>query len=547
MTNEYNAFEKEEAANFKKPEKRSTTLSLVAGLIVLLVIISVIAYRSGVDIKQVRSDVASFAASLKARYAAEGIVVDLTYGAVDADGGLFNKTIKITEPKLSVAKGDVAYTLSAPDIILSPEDSAFKDFKAELSVPLTITYKGGEQVVRVKTPAPVHMEVTTNEAGMREYMLPMQAKTTIEVDAAGVISTYDVTLSETSLIAGAFSPETAQEYALSFNFDDGTVTHQGKKSAFSQATYDFTSSAETGEQTDVNIEALTSDYVPSALAPLSVDIAEKRKKDEVTGDEAFEIEKFLITGNGFDFDMGGSMTIKPDALLPLVDMNVTASGAANVIKALGDAQYVAPEIGRIIISALGKIAPEWNPESTAPLAFSVTRSDAEPFMIGQVKADELLAIALKEWYVSTGGTVAVPAPVDGSETPAEPALDGMMTPADAEENVPSAQEPETESQNTESPNTKSTMPPAEDAFLDKKSMQDEAQEALDVAEKAVEVGAEKAVEAGAVTASEAADALKDVAGEVKEGVESVSEDVEGALDTVKQKTEEVVGAPAASE
>jgi hypothetical protein len=536
MTNDYNAFEKEEAANFKKPEKRTTAFSLIAGLIVLLVMISVIAYRSGVDIKQVRTDVAAFAQSLKTRYAAQGVAVDLTYAAVDADGGLFNKTIKITEPKLSVTKGALSYTLSAPDIVLSPEDSAFKDFKGALSVPVTITYGSGEKIVRVKTPAPMHFEVTTNEAGLREYMLPMQAKTTLEVDASGVVSSYELAVSETSLIAGAFSLENAHDYALSFNFDDGAVTHQGKKTAFSQASYDFTASAETGEQTDVNVETLTSDYVPAALAPLSVDISEKRTRDDATRDEAFEIEKFLITGNGFDFDMGGSMTMKADELLPLVDMNVTASGAANVVKALGDAEYVAPEVARIIISSLGKIAPDWNPESTAPLAFSIRRSDAEPFMIGHVKADELLAIALKEWYVSTGGVST--APEAGTETPTEPALDGSMAPAPDMDDEGSEQPISTTPEPTMDEGVGETEGETVDEEVEK-SVQDEAQEALDAAEKAAEEAtdaAEKALEAGAEEASEkaseAADVLEDAAKEMKDEVTS---------------SEKAVDAPAASE
>ena len=98
MTNGYNAFEKEETGSGKRLEKRGTMFSLIAGLIVLLVIVSVLAYRSGINIKQVRADIAAFATSLKERYAEEGQNVTFTYGTVDGSGGLFHKTVTIANP-----------------------------------------------------------------------------------------------------------------------------------------------------------------------------------------------------------------------------------------------------------------------------------------------------------------------------------------------------------------------------------------------------------------------------------------------------------------
>ena len=239
-----------------------------------------------------------------------------------------------------------------------------------------------------------------------------------------MVSSYDVSMAETSFIAGAFSPHKSKDHALSLSIDDATITQHGKKTAFSHASYDFTASADEGQQTEVSVEALTSDLIPATLTPIALDASEKRAQDPVTHDVTFNVEKFMVTGNGFDLDVNGNVSLKTSELLPLVDIRVTTNGTVTVLKALQDNGYISPEIGQIIIASLKRIAPEWNEQSTAPLQFGVHRTATEPFMIGKMKADELLAIALKEWYVRSGGT-EVPAKV---EQPAEPGLSGITPP-----------------------------------------------------------------------------------------------------------------------
>jgi hypothetical protein len=420
MTNGYNAFEEKETAA-KKPEKRGAMLSLLAGLIVVLVMISVVAYRSGVNIKQVRADIASFAAALKERYAADGVNVNLSYGTVDATGGVFHKNILIAKPILTVEQGGHQYTLSASDVSLAPADNDFHEFTATLPSPITFTRPNDNEVMRYITPAPLAFEVTTNEAGMQEYLLPLHKTSSFELERGGMVSAYDITLGETSFIAGAFSPRKSKDYALSVSLDDASITHQGAKTSFSHAAYDFTASAEEGQQTEISIEALTSDLIPASLTPIAIDATERRAIDPVTHDVSFNIEKLMVTGNA---------ALKSSELLPLVDVRVTANGAATVVKALEEKGYLGREIAEIIISSLKRIAPEWNEQSASPLQFSVHRTATEPFMIGKMKADELLAIALKEWYVRAG----TPAPAPVEVTP-EPDLSGAMTPA-PEGNVP---------------------------------------------------------------------------------------------------------------
>ncbi len=434
MTNGYNAFEKEETVHGKRSEKRGTMFSLLAGLIVLLVIISVLAYRSGINIKEVRADIAGFATALKERYGADGENVTFTYGAVDGSGGLFHKTVTIANPSLNVESNGQTYNLTTSGIRLTPSDNDFHEFKATLAAPLNFSRPQDEEVIRYKTPAPLTFDVTTNEAGMQEYLLPLQKTSSFNVERGGMVSTYDVTLAETSFVAGAFSPRKSKDHALSLSLDDATIMHQGTKTAFSHAAYDFTASAEDGEQTELSIEALSSDLIPATLAPIALDVSEKRTKDPVTHDLTFTIEKLVLTGNGFDLDVGGNVALKTAELLPLVDIKVSTNGIMVVLKALQEKGYVSPEIGQIIVGSFKRIAPEWNEQSSTPLQFAVRRTATEPFMVGKMKADELLAIALKEWYVRSGGTDA-PAAV---EHPAEPGISGITPPAGAVDGAPAA-------------------------------------------------------------------------------------------------------------
>jgi hypothetical protein len=428
MTNEYNAFQNEQTTTFKKPEKRGTMLSLVAGLIVVLVLISLLAYRSGINIKQIRSEVAAFSAALKERYAEKGMDVHLEYEAVEAEGGIFHKTIHIKQPSLSVAGKGFSYVLGTSEVTIEPQDADFRDFNALLASPLTLKNGDQQRTVHYKTTAPVALQVTTNEAGMREYLMPLQKSSVVELTQNSLVSTYDIIMAETSFVAGAFSTDSVDDYTFSISLDDATVTHKTNNITFPRATYDFTASAEEGERTELSVEDLTTDYVPASLAPISLEMVEKRSLDSQTNDVLFEIERLVVNGNQFDVNVQGDIALKSAELLPLVKVHVTANGVDTVLKALGDANYFAPDIKRIIVSSLKRIAPEWNDASPAPLHFAVQRTATEPFMIGQVKADELLAIALKEWYISTETTPST-SPLT-QEKPTEPALDGTVIPAE---------------------------------------------------------------------------------------------------------------------
>ena len=83
---------------------------------------------------------------------------------------------------LNVESNGEAYSLTTSNIRLSPSDNEFHEFAAMLTSPLTLNRPKDAEVIRYKTPVPLTFEVTTNEAGMQEYLLPLQKASSFEVE-----------------------------------------------------------------------------------------------------------------------------------------------------------------------------------------------------------------------------------------------------------------------------------------------------------------------------------------------------------------------------
>lgn len=400
-TKEEVAVEDKDKIIFKKEGKSSSGKSLAAAGIVILVGASVLAYKSGVDVKKLRSDVAGFSSDLTARYAEQGYDITFNHGKIGAEGGILSQEITIDAPELSIGKGELAYTLTSPNMTVVPEDKQFSAFAATLASPVTINRAGGQHVYTYTTKTPVELRITTNKNGEREYHLPLQAKSTLQVsDNGSDAKDYVLNVAPDSVVHGSFVEKDFSNYTLNIALNKAALEHDGKNTTFAHGSYGLEKDAE-GEAESIHLENAVSDLVPAQLTPLSLDLAQKVTTDEVKGSVLFDIEQFIITNEHYDADIEGNFTMLKEQVLPYADVKVTLNNADYVLDALSDSKIVDGGITRVIGSSLRKIAPDWTDGSQAPLDFKIHRADNDPFMVGSMKADELFAGAIKEWYVNS--------------------------------------------------------------------------------------------------------------------------------------------------
>jgi uncharacterized protein YoxC len=410
---------------FKKEGGDSSSLAFLAAFIVILVIVSVIAYKSGVDVKQLQADVAAFKTNLQARYAKAGKTISFDYKDVTAEGGILSKTIKIDSPSITMGEGAETYQVSAAAMHIVPDDAYYKEFDAQLFSPVVIKDESGSYTYSAEKPLPV--KVTTSEEGLREYVISLPTVSKIDANNRSGASQYTLTAQEASVVKGAFSDKAVDIYMVDIDLNKVTFASDVKTSTATHLGY--TLDIEAGvENEDINVEALVSDYVPAELTPVSIDIAQQVTHNPQTGAMAFNIKQFIADHASYDLDVEGDFNIVKDQILPLANVGVTLKGADYVLSSVNNSQIVPSSVTNVIGSVLNKIAPEWNKTTNDVLSFKIHRTEDAPFMVGAVKADELFAIALKEWYVNKNAI-----PFSGTEAGAtNPViLDNTTTPAGA--------------------------------------------------------------------------------------------------------------------
>ncbi len=497
-----NVHEEDDKIAFKKEGKDSTSLTFFAAFIVILVIVSVIAYRSGVDVKQLENDVAAFKTNLQNRYAKAGQSLTFDYKNVTAEGGILSKTIKIAEPSLTMGKGKHAYKVSAASMHIVPDDAHYKTFDADLYAPVIIQSADSRYVYKAEKPLPV--KVTTNQTGLREYSVALPKSSIIDVSSMKGDASYTLDTQEKSTIEGAFSEEKTDIYMVNVDLNKVSLANAEMKSTATHFGYNL--NIEEGvENEEINVQALISDYIPTELTPVSIDIAQQVTRDKEKGMIAFDIQQFIADHASYNLDVEGDFTIVQNQLLPLANIGVELKGADYVLNSLNNSNVVPSSITNVIGSVLTKVAPNWNKAGEEPLTFKVQRTDDAPFMIGAVKADELFAIALKEWYVNKN---TLPFTTGNQKT----------TPS---------------TQNTDQKKATGTI--VEEVEAEVNNATQEATEDAAESTKKVEEKADTAAEAVSETIDDATDAVGDAA-------ESVGDAVGSFFDDAKEKSSDTKAA-----
>lgn len=404
---------------FKKQENHTSTLSFLAAFIVILVIVSILAYRSGVDVKQLKADMANFKTALTQRYAKDGQHVAFDYGDVKAEGGILSQTVIIENPTLVVGKDSHAYKIHSAQAVVTPEDSSFNSFSAKLTSPVTLTQLATNTEYRYVTKLPVVVDLSVNEQGEREYHLPLQEVSRLEVAHDQDVKLYDITVKNDSFMTGTFSDTDTSMYGFNATLHDGLITHDALNTRFKHATYDMDKQGTRHEQ-EFNIEDVTSDLIPQSLTPVSIDLSQTLDEVKESQSMLLTIEQLVATHNNYSLNVEGNVALVKDQLLPYADVNISVDGADYIINAMNKSDLVSDTVTRIVQKALHNVAPAWNPGTQAPLAFEINRAGDAPFMIGKVKADELFALVIKEYYMGAQTAPAAPTGADASDATSVP-------------------------------------------------------------------------------------------------------------------------------
>ncbi len=405
--------------NSNEAGKSRTTFSLIAGLIVVLILVSVVAYRAGIDPKQIKADVANFAQKISERYAKRGMEVKLEYSDIAVQGGIFEKSIALKDASITVKGKNVNYKLLAPTAKIVPIDSNFDELTIELASPLKLLKNGEATEISYVMPTPLKINVMLNEGGQREYVMPLPVAAELEVKEGELLKKYSVANNESSFVSGAFSEGLEDPYSMAVAIEELKIAGEGIEANISSASLGSASQEGAGEF-EMEISGLSSNVLPASLGAIDVNLLQKSKLNVETKENDIDVEVFSVSGDGFDLNLKGRIGMRESELMPIVNLNVAANGVSKVFAALSETKYFAQKQKNITIQAIKMIAPDWNEFSLSPLQFDVLRDENAPFVIGKVKADELVAMILQQ-YLQMQEIAPAPEVVPTPETKKTPA------------------------------------------------------------------------------------------------------------------------------
>ncbi len=388
--------DKSDAIPLQKPESNATAVSLAAAFIVILVIASLLAYKSGIDPKKIEADVSAFKQTLKQRYASQGVDVQFDYDKLEAEGGIFEKKIILKKPSILIKSDKVHYEIDSSKAHIIPDDKEYKHMTIRLSSPVVLNNLRSGETIRYLSDKPVEIETSVGNTGQQNYGVTIQDGSRVEVVSEDTTKTYHIK-TEDAFIDGTFSDNALGDYDLMIDLGKSTIEDGTSTYSFDAFAYDMDMSQDQ-ELSMLHIEALRTDTVPESLLPVSVELNQQSSLDIATNQRTYKLEQLVINGNEFDIDVEGKVVMKPREILPFVKLQLVMNGASKVVDALHNQRYFDDSVGKVIVKSLKRISPEWDETSVMPLEFSIKRTADEPFMIGEMKADELVALALKEYF-----------------------------------------------------------------------------------------------------------------------------------------------------
>jgi hypothetical protein len=426
-----NELQNDSVTSVKKESGRSS-FSLIAGFIVVLILISVLVYRAGIDPKQIKQDVADFARNISEIYAKKGLDVKVEYSEIEVKGGLFEKAILLKNPSITVKGGGNDYKLSTLTAKIIPLDSYFDELSIELASPITV--KKDDMAVNYVPQSPLKIDIIKNESTEHEYLMGLPIAAEILSDKNGVVKKYTLKNSDSSFVSGAFSHNLIDNYSVSVVIEDLQIAGEDSTMAATSASISSIS-ADDNAEFEMNVTQFASSKLPKALGAIDIDLVHKKQAGEVDGEKSFDLEALSVAGEGFDMNVKGRVVTRENEIMPIANLNVIVNGASKVFAAISEEETILPKNKNIVIQAIKLIDPEWNEFSLSPLQFEIRREENSPFVIGKVKADELIAMLVQQYFQMNDAAATQP-----EIAPAPAAVDPQQSEPQSAE--PEAAEPE---------------------------------------------------------------------------------------------------------
>ncbi|TAE80497.1 MAG: hypothetical protein EAZ74_01830 [Alphaproteobacteria bacterium] len=463
------SYEKTDATVKKTDDQGVVTSLLVAAFVIVLVVISFLAYKSGVDPKQLKADVVAFQAKISELYAAEGIDVKLDYAQIEAEGGLFRKTITLSDPSLAIKTDKVHYTLGSTNAIISPTDERYHEFTVELASPVTVHYGNSSRVAHLVSQKPFTIALLKDkEDGKYYYQMPLHEQFSLKVSEGGAEKIYDITAKvegsePLSHVSGAFIYGDMKHYEVTAQLTDATIVNDKATTRLSEASYVY-SLEDAQEVSEFHVGNVTSDLIPQTLAPLALDVTQRAQIHDEGARRVIDIEQMKLAGTGFSVDVGGELTLSDGELLPLARVHVSTQGAATLLDALTTANIMPATIKELVVTSLKRIAPSWNGKVETPLEFALVRTSDSPFMIGAMKADELFAMLFQQYFMMQQQAIQnmTPPAVQETDAPKTDVPADAVTPEvtpEATESIPEESKVEPEATTNATPKEGATVAP----------------------------------------------------------------------------------------
>lgn len=376
---------------------------VIAAAVVLLVIIGIIAARTGVNRKELEEKLRAVEVALNEMVADEGYIVSFSYEDIDIGGGLFTKRITITNPVLNIDGGDgggfySGLTLSSDRVTLLPEDAEFASAKLVFPVPITVMQRGKTYEIKSKNAAMLLEKSGEDKGGSLRYV--MEPSKSLEILNRDTGKKTLLGMAEGADISGEYDFKT-KRYEQTATFPTLIVSQEN---AFSVEAHDLRLESESSMDGETGIRHLrfSSDNVSfqdewEPLGNLKILLeAEETTPPAKEGEKWARNLQGKFSAEATEFKLLAELSVQylGKDLVPFGEINLKIYNPVAMLDGVEGSGLINGTARRLLSSALGVAAGADINEETGKINILVRRTEGGAFTIGKTTFEELAAHVL---------------------------------------------------------------------------------------------------------------------------------------------------------
>lgn len=425
---------------------------VIAAAVVLLVIIGIIAARTGINRKELEEKLHAVEVALNEMVADEGYIISFSYEDIDIGGGLFSKRITITNPVLNIDGGNThgfysGLTLSADRVTLLPEDAEFASAKLVFPVPVTVMQRGKTYEIKTNG-AGLLLEKSGEDNNGNLHYAVMPSKS-LEIMNRDTGKKTLIGMAQGADISGDYNFKT-KRYEQTASFPTLIVSQEN---AFSVEAHDLRIETETGVDGEAGIRhfrfssdnvSFQDEWEPLGNLKILTEIEETTPPAKEDGKAERNVQGKL-SAEAADFKIAAESNLQylGKDLVPFGEINLKIYNPVPMMDALEGSALVNGTARRLLTSALGVAAGAEINEETGKISILVRRAEGGAFTIGKTTFEELAAHVLNG-LISTVEPEVMPTALPPAEGEGEqpdaapahaPATDGEEAPTEPDEEL----------------------------------------------------------------------------------------------------------------